>query len=276
MAYGVLFDGTRCIGCRACSVACKSWNENSAKVEKKTSVEGGIQGKAVVSSDTFTFMRYREIGEGDDFKWAFTKIQCMHCLKPGCATACIVAALHRDKQTGAVTYDKGKCIGCRYCMVACPFGIPTYEWEKRMPWIRKCTFCSDRLNEAENGMAPACVTACPTRALVFGDRDELIEEAHRRIDESKADDPAGVGKYVDHVYGEKEVGGTAWMYISCVDMTELDLPWLSEEPVTKNARTAMSLLPYYATGMLALMAGIYFITKRKQKIAAGKHEEKKG
>jgi len=118
-------------------------------------------------------------------------------------------------------------------------------------------------------MAPACVTACPTDAMEFGDRDELIEKAWARIN------AAPEGKYVKHVYGEKEVGGTAWMYISPVEMTELDFPWLSEEPVTKNARTAMGLLPYYATGMLALMAGIYFITKRKQKIAAGKHEEKK-
>ncbi len=276
MAYGVLFDGTRCIGCRACSVACKSWNKNPAEVEKKPSVEGGIEGKAVLSDKTFTFMRFREIGEGDDLKWAFAKIQCMHCLKPGCETACIVGALHRNKETGAVSYDKGKCIGCRYCMVACPFGIPTYEWEKRMPWIRKCTFCADRLNEAENGMAPACVTACPTRALQFGDREELIAKAWDRINASKEADPAGIGKYIEHIYGEKEVGGTAWMYISSVDMTELDLPWLSEEPVTKNARTAMTTLPYYATGMLVLMASIYFITKRKQKIAAGKHAEKKG
>jgi len=270
MAYGVLYDGTRCIGCRSCSVACKSWNKNPADIDKKTSVEGGIEGKSVVSDKTFTFMRFKEIGDGDDLKWAFAKVQCMHCLKPGCETACIVGALHRKKATGAVTYDKQKCIGCRYCMVACPFGIPTYEWEERMPWIRKCTFCSDRLNEAENGMAPACVTACPTDAMEFGDRDELIEKAWARIN------AAPEGKYVRHVYGEREVGGTAWMYISPVDMTELDFPWLSEEPVTKNARTAMGLLPYYATGMLALMAGIYFITKRKQKIAAGKHEEKKG
>jgi formate dehydrogenase iron-sulfur subunit len=270
MAYGVLYDGTRCIGCRACSVACKSWNENPAVIDKKTSVEGGIEGKAVVSDKTFTFMRYKEIGEGDDFQWAFAKIQCMHCLKPGCETACIVGALHRNKHTGAVTYDQSKCIGCRYCMVACPFGIPTYQWEERMPWIRKCTFCSNRWNEEELGHMPACVTACPTRALQFGDRDELIQEAWDRINS------APEGKYFPHVYGEKEVGGTAWMYISSVDMTEVDLPKLTEEPVTKNARTAMGTLPYYATGMLILMASIYFVTKRKQKIAAGKHEEKRG
>jgi formate dehydrogenase iron-sulfur subunit len=194
----------------------------------------------------------------------------VHCLKPGCETACIVGALHRNKHTGAVTYDQSKCIGCRYCMVACPFGIPTYQWEERMPWIRKCTFCSNRWNEEELGHMPACVTACPTRALQFGDRDELIQEAWDRINS------APEGKYFPHVYGEKEVGGTAWMYISSVDMTEVDLPKLTEEPVTKNARTAMGTLPYYATGMLILMASIYFVTKRKQKIAAGKHEEKRG
>ena len=106
MAYGVLYDGTRCIGCRSCSVACKSWNKNPADIDKKTSVEGGIEGKAVVSDKTFTFMRFREIGDGDDLKWAFAKVQCMHCLKPGCETACIVGALHRKKATGAVSYDK--------------------------------------------------------------------------------------------------------------------------------------------------------------------------
>ena len=268
MAYGVLYDGTRCIGCRSCSVACKSWNKNPANTDDNISVDGGIPGMGVVSANTFTFMRFRELGEGDDFKWAFAKIQCMHCLKPGCETACIVGALHRNEETGAVTYDTRKCIGCRYCMVACPFGIPTYQWDERMPWIRKCTFCSDRLNEAGNGMAPACVTACPTDAMQFGDRDELIEEAHRRIAESP-------DRYYDHVYGEKEAGGTAWMYISSVDMTEMDLPRLGEEAVTKNARAAMGTLPYYVPGMVGLMAAIYFVTKRRQRILAARQEEKK-
>ncbi len=269
MAYGVLYDGTRCIGCRACSVACKSWNNNPADTDSKVSVEGGIPGKAAVSAETFTFMRFREIGEGDDFKWAFAKIQCMHCLHPACETACIVGALRRSEETGAVTYDRGKCIGCRYCMVACPFGIPTYQWDKPSPWIKKCTFCANRLTEAENGMQPACVTTCPTDALLFGERDELIEEAHRRI-------AAAPGRYYDHVYGEHEAGGTAWLYISSVSPEDLDMPPVSDESVPTNARKAMGTLPYYAIGMVGLMAAIYWVTKRRQKVAAGEHEKKEG
>ena len=256
----VLYDGNRCIGCRACSVACKSWNKNPADKESDNGVEitGGIEGKTQLSARTFTFMRYREIGDGDDFRWAFAKIQCMHCLNPACETACIVGALRRDEETGAVTYDTNKCIGCRYCMVACPFGVPTYEWDKRLPWIHKCTFCSNRLS---GGLAPACVTACPTEALeIFDERAQAIEEAHRRIE-------ASPDKYVDRVYGEKEAGGTSWLYISPVESEELGFPALGEEPATKNARTAMGTLPYYAGGVVVIMAGLYWYTKRRQKLS---------
>ncbi len=165
----VLFDGTRCIGCRVCSVACKSWNRRPEDMEEKVSVEGGIEGKTTLSDKTFTFMRYREIGEGDDLKWAFVKIQCMHCLSPACEAACIAGAIRREEATGAVVYHREKCIGCRYCMVACPFGVPCYEWDKWSPWIKKCTFCADRQhgNEAEGPLEPACESACPTGALKF-------------------------------------------------------------------------------------------------------------
>jgi formate dehydrogenase iron-sulfur subunit len=276
MGSGVLYDGTRCIGCRACSVACKSWNRRSDDPEEKVSVEGGIEGKATLSARTYTFMRYREVGEGDDLKWAFVKIQCMHCLHPACETACIVGALKKDKEKGAEVYDRGKCIGCRYCMVACPFGIPTYEWDKQSPWIRKCTFCADRQKQSdgdsESGdtLQPACVTACPTDALeFFSEREDAVTEARRRID-------AAPGRYYDHIYGEHEVGGTAWMYINSVSPEDLDLPQVSDEPVPRNAKKAMGTLPYYALGVIGLMAGIYWVTKRRQKVAAGDHEKKEG
>ena len=265
----VLYDGNRCIGCRACSVACKSWNKNSADKESDNGVEitGGIEGKTQLSARTFTFMRYREIGDGDDLHWAFAKIQCMHCLNPACETACIVGALRRDEETGAVLYNQAKCIGCRYCMVACPFGIPTYQWDRPSPWIRKCTFCADRQN---GGLSPACVTACPTGALkIFDERQQAIEEAHRRIE-------ASPDKYVDRVYGENEAGGTSWMYISPVDFQDLDFPNVTNESVPRNARKAMGALPYYAAGVIVLMAGAYWYTKRRQKIAAGEHEKKEG
>jgi formate dehydrogenase iron-sulfur subunit len=276
----VLFDGTRCIGCRACSVACKSWNRRPDDPIDKVSVEGGIEGKATLSDKTFTFMRYREIGEGDDLKWAFVKIQCMHCLSPACEAACICGAIRRESGTGAVVYHREKCIGCRYCMVACPFGIPTYEWDKWSPWIKKCTFCADRQegNDAEGSCEPACESACPTRALQFFEkRDDAIAEARRRMEVS----PDRYYKDEDgnhHIYGEHEAGGTGWMYIfpSSVSPGDMDMPDVTDEPVPRNARKAMGTLPYYAIGVIGLMAAIYWVTKRRQKATAGAGEKKEG
>ncbi len=270
MSKGVLYDGTRCIGCRACSVACKVWNNLRADLGAKGTVDGGIPGKAVLSDKTFTFMRFREVEDEaaqGGLRWAFVKIQCMHCEHPACETACIVGALRKNEETGAVTYNRGKCIGCRYCMVACPFGIPCYEWDRPSPWIKKCTFCADRQEGSDR--EPACVHSCVTDALVFGDRDELIAEAHRRIAQSP-------GRYYDHVYGEHEVGGTDWMYIHSVPPEDLDLPEVTDESVPTNARKAMGTLPYYAVGVTGLMAAVYWVTKRKQKIAAGAGEKKEG
>jgi formate dehydrogenase iron-sulfur subunit len=279
MSKGVLYDGTRCIGCRGCSVACKSWNRKPDDPEEKVSVEGGIEGKAVLSYKTYTFMRYREVGEGDDLKWAFCKIQCMHCEHPACESACIVGALKKNEETGAVTYDRGACIGCRYCMVACPFGIPTYEWDRPSPWIKKCTFCSDRQEgndtEPAGTLHPACVTACPTGALEFGDREELIEKAEARF----AANPDRYWRDENgdhHIYGQHEVGGTSWMYIHSVSSADLDLPEVTDEPVPENAHKAMGTLPYYAVGVIGLMGAVYWVTKRKQKIAAGARDKKEG
>jgi formate dehydrogenase iron-sulfur subunit len=277
----VLFDGTRCIGCRGCSVACKSWNRKPDDLDlEKVSVEGGIEGKANLSAKTFTFMRYREIGEGDDLKWAFVKIQCMHCLNPACEAACIVGALRREGGTGAVVYHREKCIGCRYCMVACPFGIPTYEWDKVSPWIKKCTFCADRQhgNDAEGSREPACESACPTGALKFFEkRDDAIAEAEARF----AADPDRYYKDEDgnlHIYGQHEAGGTGWMYIfpSSVSPDDMDMPQVSNESVPRNSRKAMGTLPYYAIGVIGLMAAIYWVTKRRQKATAGAGEKKEG
>ena len=156
-----------------------------------------------------------------------------------------------------MTYDEGKCIGCRYCMVACPFGIPNFEWDDPLPWIRKCTFCADRQSR---GLKPACVTTCPTGALKFGERDDLIAEARERI----AAEPE---KYVDHIYGEKEVGGTSWLHLSPVPFEKLGLPTLGSEPVTVNAARAMGAVPPVLLGVAAAMAGIYWLTKRRQKIS---------
>jgi formate dehydrogenase iron-sulfur subunit len=256
---GVLFDQTLCTGCRACEVACKQWN----KLPRSTVPDRGTdQSKPPeLNSNTYTRILTTEVSPG---RFAFTKRQCMHCQEPGCATACPVGAL-RKRKDGPVIYLQNKCIGCRYCMYACPFGIPTYQWEKTSPWVRKCTFCSDRL---DRGLEPACSWTCPPKALLFGTRQELLAEAKNRI-------AARPQLYYPHVYGEEEVGGTSWLYIASAPLEDLGLPQLSNEPVTRNAHKAMVSLPYYVAGVTLLMTSIYFIARRKQKIAAGEREKKK-
>ncbi|MBL7119239.1 MAG: 4Fe-4S dicluster domain-containing protein [Dehalococcoidia bacterium] len=276
MAKGVLCDANKCIGCRACQVACKQWNELPTMEMEKDGVlqerpkdwinSGTIENPPQLSADTFTKVRFREVEHDGKFHWVFAKIQCMHCEEPACVEACLVGALEKTKD-GPVTYDDRKCIGCRYCMMACPFGVPTFEWEKRWPWIRKCTFCADRQG---GGLEPACVTTCPTGALKFGEREDLIVEARERI-------AARPDEYVDYIYGEKEVGGTSWLYLSPIPFEKLDLPTLGTEKVTINPERAMGAVPPALVAVAALMAGIYWLTKRRQKLSQatpGDQEEK--
>lgn len=168
--------------------------------------------------------------------------------------------------SGPVVYDEKKCFGCRYCMVACPFGIPNFEWEDTTPYVRKCSFCADLQAE---GSEPACVAACSTGALKFGNREELITEARERI-------KAAPGEYVDHIYGEKEVGGTSWLYLSPVAFETLGLPTLGSESVTVNTERAMRAVPPVLVAVTATMAGVYALLQRRRKInrkRAGKNEE---
>ncbi len=270
MTIAVLCDANRCIGCRGCQVACKQWNENDEfmPIEEngvKSVNRGSYENPPQLSARTWTKIRFTELEYAGKFHWVFTKLQCMHCEYPACVEACIVGALEK-RPDGPVTYDDRKCIGCRYCMVACPFGIPTFEWDKPLPWIRKCTFCADRLGE---GLEPACVQTCPTDALQLGERDELIAEAHKRI----AAEPE---KYVNHIYGEKEVGGTSWLYLSPVPFEKLGLPTLGSEPVTVDVERAMGAVLPALLGVAAAMAGVYWLIQRRQKIEQKEAEEQKG
>lgn len=260
MTLAVLFDANRCIGCRGCQVACKQWNENDEAIP---TVENGVQSRnwgsyenpPRLSASTWTRIRFTELEYNGKFNWIFTKLQCMHCEHPACVAACPVGALQKTAE-GPVIYDDNKCFGCRYCMVACPFGIPTFEWDDPLPWIRKCTFCTDRMNE---GLEPACVKTCPTNALELGEREELIQEARKRIEKTPE-------KYVDHIYGENEVGGTSWLYLSPVPFKELGFPELGPEPVTVDTERAMGAVPPVLLGVAATMAGIYWISKRRNKM----------
>ena len=279
MSRAALIDTTKCIGCRACQVACKQENNLPAEKTSFFAQEGGYQNPAALSSNTFSLVTFFEITKGEDLKWVFAKRQCMHCQDPSCASACIVGALQRTKD-GSVIYDKDKCIGCRYCMVACPFGVPAFEWDKLVPFIKKCTFCNDRtanntaprLNDKPLDKAasqrhvtgqtqPACSKVCPTGAIKFGKRDDLLNEAHTRIDENP-------GKYVHHVYGEKEAGGTGWLYISNVNFNELGFPTnIGNHSYPAYTKTAMQAVPGIVAGVGALLGGVFWFTRRKNTVA---------
>jgi formate dehydrogenase iron-sulfur subunit len=261
MSKGVLVDLTKCIGCRGCQTACKQWNQMPSTETKNY---GTYENPPHLSATNFTKIRFTETDYKNKFNFVFTKLQCMHCEHPACVTACPVSALQK-RPDGAVTYDDHRCFGCRYCMTACPFGIPCFQWDTPTPWIRKCTFCFDRQS---GGLKPACVTTCPTGALKYGERDELLAEAHQRINESP-------DKYVNHIYGEKEVGGTSWMYLSPVPFEDIGFKPLQEAPVTENVERAMSYVLPVLGGMAVLMTGIYWVAKRREqnKGKAGKNKK---
>jgi len=208
--YGVLVDTTFCIGCRRCEWACNEWNKNPNQPIKKFEDKTVFQTVRRTHAATFTVVN--RFKKPDDGTPVYVKKQCMHCENPGCLSACFVDAF-RKTEKGAVVYNPDVCVGCRYCMVACPFDIPAYEYDKPItPRVTKCTFCFDRIST--EGKVPACVEICPTETLRFGKRQDLIALAHERIRNNPR-------RYVNHVYGEHEVGGTSWLYLSAVPFEQI-------------------------------------------------------
>jgi len=250
--FGVLFDTSRCIGCRSCEEACNEAN-GLGKPDAPFDDESVFEKKRRTENNAFTVVNRFKDEKG---KPVFVKTQCMHCNEPACFSACLAKAFTKTPE-GAVKYDPDVCIGCRYCMQACPFYIPTYEYEDPLsPRVRKCTMCHDRVIK---GQIPACVEACPTEALIFGKRSDLIRIARKRI----MDDP----EYVDHIYGEKEVGGTSWMYVSKVPFEQLGFNMhLGTEAAAKHVYWFLWTIPLWHTSFTALLAGIYTITKRREDV----------
>ncbi len=198
----VLVDTTRCVGCRSCEAACAEAHNLPGPDLGDTSVFDRIR---TTSVKQLTVVNRYKTAKGE----VFAKKQCMHCNQPGCVAACLVKAMEKRRE-GAVTWG-GNCMGCRFCMVSCPFDVPKFEYESAVPKIQKCTLCWERL---QKGGKPACVEACPTGTLVFGPRRALIEEANRRI-------YGEAGKYFPHIYGEREVGGTGYLYLAAVPFEQL-------------------------------------------------------
>ena len=216
--YGVLTDYTECIGCRRCEWACSE--EHGLPFGTMDECDDQDVFKAMRRPDEKQYTvvnQYNPADKSDDP--LSVKVQCLHCEHPACVSACIVGALEKDPM-GPVKYDPWKCIGCRYCMIACPFQIPAYEYEDPLtPKIMKCNMCSDRT--LTEGKVPACVEICPVEALVFGSRESLLELAHKRI--SRHPD-----RYTPYVFGENDGGGTSWLMLADRNFNEVDLPDLPD------------------------------------------------
>jgi len=279
-----LVDITKCIGCRACQVACKQWNDRDGESTMFDDALG-FQNPAVLSAKTYTLISFHEMVNdkaqgGVDYMFAMRR--CLHCLEPACASACPTEALYRQPD-GPVSYNADQCIGCRYCVWACPWGVPTAEWDSLAPKIHKCTHCADRCDQplpsARNGVAltsdeskrfqdtiqvPACVKACPADALRYGTRDEMLTEANRRI-------TARPDKYVNHIYGEKEAGGTSVLYLSSVPFEKLGFPTLDAEPYPAKSKAALGAVPPAVMIIGALLGTTYSFFKRRTSAAAREH-----
>ncbi len=253
--FGMLYDSTRCVGCRRCEAACNKANKLPAP-ETSFEVQDVFEEKRRTDAQAYTVVnRYQ------DPKWEkpiYRKMQCMHCAEPACASACLVAAFKKTPE-GSVIYNEKVCLGCRYCMTACPFYIPAFEYfDPGSPAIRKCTLCYHRVHE---GMRPACAEACSVEANIFGKRSELIKIARDRM-RSEPD------RYIDHIYGEHEVGGTNWLYISGVPFEQLGLPTnLGTAPLPEFTREFLSAVPLVLVIWPALFGGVYAFTRRREQIA---------
>lgn len=266
----MLYDTTLCVGCRACQNACRHWNETT--VERDPA--GLYDAPTDLSGNTWTLIKLYQDDAADDpadrVNWSFVKRNCMHCLDPACVSACTVGALQKTKE-GPVIYDVNRCFGCRYCMVACPYHVPRYQWGTTTPLVQKCTFCfgyvakpgeeADPKNRLAQGMRPNCVESCPTGALTFGKRKELLAEARARIEADKARPVEEQKGYVDHIYGEKEVGGALQLYLSHVPFEKLGLPTLGSEPLPTLTDVMNWSVPGIILGVGGLMTGSYFVRK---------------
>jgi Fe-S-cluster-containing dehydrogenase component len=256
---GLLHDTTLCVGCRSCEVACKEVNglpPSEVPLDDKSAFDDYRR-----TTDTaYTVVnRYREATE--DAPPVYRKQQCMHCNEPCCASVCFVKAFTKTPE-GPVLYNPDVCVGCRYCVMACPYYALAYEYEEAFtPRVVRCTMCYPRIKE---GLDPACADACPTGAITYGKRDDLIQVARDRI--RKHPD-----RYIDYIFGEHDFGGTSWLVIGGLTSGELGLhDDASHIPLPELTSGFLSAVPLVLTMWPGLLLGFYAFTKRREKIA---HEE---
>ncbi|MCK4578712.1 MAG: 4Fe-4S dicluster domain-containing protein [Candidatus Marinimicrobia bacterium] len=234
MDVALLVDTMLCIGCESCVEACKEANNLPAQIDDQ------------LTASTWAILT----DFGDD---VYGRRMCMHCKQPTCVSVCPVGALEKTAE-GPVIYNEDKCIGCRYCILACPFEVPKYEWSETRPRVQKCTMCYDRL---QDGDIPACAEACPTEATIFGPRDELIQIAQQRM--------AGTpGDYYPKIYGESVVGGTNVLHISSLSPADIGFTIdLSDEPKPILTWKVLRILPDLVSVWGVFLVGLWWIINRR-------------
>ena len=250
--FGVLTDLSVCVGCHTCESACNEANRlPQPAVPFGEQIVPGVRRRPGLASFTAVSTYNDPAHPGAQIH---VKAQCMHCNEPACASACPVGALRKSPE-GPVLYDEAICMGCRYCMIACPFQVPSYEYQSALePRVRKCVMCIDRIRK--EGGTPACVENCPAQASTFGKRPDLLRLARERIVASK-------GEYVDHIYGEHEAGGTSWLYISKVPFEALGFPAdLEMKPYVELTKGALHAVPLVLVLGPALLMGAHAISNR--------------
>jgi Fe-S-cluster-containing dehydrogenase component len=257
-AVGLLYDTTLCIGCKACVVACQDANElprdpTGIDARYDAPVDLNYRAKNVIKL-------YR-----DGARRSFVKVQCMHCIDPACVAACMLGAL-KKREFGIVSYDVDYCVGCRYCEVACPYGVPKFQWASATPRIVKCELCNHRLAK---GQEPACTEVCPRHAVIFGKRSDLLIEAKRRL----AENP---GRYVSKIFGETDGGGTQVLYISHLPFEQLGFPTLGDDPAPTLARSVQRGVYRGFVGPLALYAVLGAIAYRNRTHESAGGDERPG
>lgn len=262
---GVLVDTTVCIGCRKCEWACKTAHGLPTEPIDTYDNRSVFQEKRRPDDKALTVVNEYPNVYSDKLP-IDVKVQCMHCDKPACLSACIVGAFSKQ-ENGAVIWDGDKCIGCRYCMVACPFQIPAFEFDKALkPNIMKCDFCYEE--RTSKGELPACVEICPVEAITFGRREDLLKAAKEKI-------KIYPNRYVNRIFGEYEVGGTSWLYLASKEFEKLDFPKLGKDPAPGVSEAIQhGIFAYFVppVALYALLGGIMWINKNKKSKESDKEE----
>jgi formate dehydrogenase iron-sulfur subunit len=252
----ILFDVARCTGCEKCVAACVA----ERGLDPARADRARAEARDGLSEDRW--LAIRKVADG-----RFTRNSCLHCLDPSCVSACLVGGLTKTA-LGPVVYDPAKCIGCRYCMLACPFHVPRYQWREERPYVRKCDMCVDRQRRGE---VPACVAACPHEALAFGERDALLAEARARIAAGRAGSP----KYLDHIWGERELGGTSVLYVSDVSLEALGWPVPEAPPIPELTVPLIEKTPFIGLSVASCLLGIHWVIRRRMELGAERAEGEK-